>query len=80
MNIETLTTFLGWCTFLNFLLLIFSTLICVLAADWVYRAHSKWFSISRDSFNITIYAFIAFYKTLIIVFNIIPYLALSIIK
>ena len=80
MNIETLTAFFGWCTFLNVLLLIFWSLICVFAADWVYRAHSKWFSISRESFNITIYAFVGFHKILIIVFNIIPYLALSIIR
>ena len=79
MDIQTLTAFFMWCTILNFALLVFSSLICVCAGDWVYRIHSKWFSISRETFNVAIYSFIGLYKILVFVFNLIPYVALLIV-
>ena len=79
MDIQTLTTFFMWCTILNVALLLLSSLMCICAADWAYRIHSKLFSISRETFNVVIYSFIALYKLLVIVFILIPYVALSII-
>ena len=79
MDIETLTTFFMWCTILNVGLLVLSSLICLCAGDWVYGMHSKWFSISRETFNVAIYSFLGLYKVLIFVFNLIPYIALLII-
>jgi len=79
MDIQTLTAFFMWCTILNFALLVLSSLICVCAGDWVYRIHSKWFSISRETFNVVIYSFIALYKLLVFVFILIPYIALLIV-
>ncbi len=79
MDIQTLTTFFMWCTILNFALLSLSSLFCLCAGDWAYRIHSKWFSISRETFNVAIYSFLALYKILIFVFNLIPYIALLIV-
>jgi len=79
MDIQTLTTFFMWCTILNVGLLILSSLICVCAADWAYRIHNKWFSISRETFNVAIYSFLGLYKIFVIVFNVIPYVALLIV-
>jgi len=79
MDIQTLTAFFMWCTILNFALLLLSSLICLCAGDWAYRIHSKWFSISRETFNVAIYSFLGLYKILIFVFNLIPYIALLII-
>jgi hypothetical protein len=79
MDIQTLTAFFMWCTILNIALLLLSLLFCLCAGDWVYRIHSKWFSISRETFNVAIYSFLALYKIFIFVFNLIPYLALSIV-
>ena len=79
MDIQTLTAFFMWCTILNFALLLLSSLMCICAGDWTYRMHNKLFSISRETFNVAIYSFIALYKLLVIVFNLIPYIALVII-
>jgi len=79
MDIQTLTTFFMWCTILNVALLLLSSLMCICAADWAYRIHSKLFSISKETFNVVIYSFIALYKLLVIVFILIPYIALLII-
>ena len=80
MDTQTLTTFFMWCTILNVALLILSSLLCICARDWAYRIHSKLFSISRETFNVVIYSFIALYKLLVIVFILIPYIALLIIS
>ena len=79
MDIQTLTTFFMWCTILNVALLLLSSLLCICAADWAYSIHSKWFSISRETFNVAIYSFLGLYKVLVFVFNLIPYIALLLV-
>ena len=79
MDIDSIRAFFMWCTILNFALLSLSLLICICAGDWAYRIHSKWFSISRETFNVAIYSFLGLYKMLIFVFSLIPYIALLII-
>ena len=79
MDIAALKAFFMWCTIINFALLIFSSIMCTFVADWVYQIHGKWFSISRETFNVAIYSFIGLYKILIIVFNLVPWIALLII-
>ena len=77
MTISEIREILGWCTVINAGLMIFSYLfICAMRA-WVYRMHSKWLPISEEQFNGLIYGLFGFYKILIIVFNFVPYLAVS---
>jgi len=79
MNIETLIRFFMWCTILNVVLLAFSFSIFAFAGDFVYRMHSKWFSMPRETFNVVFYSFIGAYKLFVYVFNIVPWIALVII-
>ena len=79
MDIQTVTTFMMWCTILNFIFLCFSFLICVFAADLIYRIHSRWFPIQRETFNTLLYSFLGVFKLLFFFFNVIPYVVLLII-
>ncbi len=79
MDIQTLTRFFMWCTILNGSLLVLWTSMCILAPDWVYRLQSKWFPISRETFNVVIYSFLGLFKIIFLVFNAVPYVALVII-
>ncbi len=79
MDIVIVRAFFMWCTIMNGALLIFSSLICAFAGDWIYRMHSRWFTLSREAFNTVIYSFIGLYKIFFIVFNLVPYLALAIV-
>ncbi len=79
MDIQTLTDFFLWCTILNGGLLVFWTVICGFAPDLVYRLQAWWFPLPRQSFDVMIYGFLAAYKALFLVFNLVPYIALSII-
>ena len=79
MSIDTLREFLGWCSIINFSILMWWFAFIALAHDWVYRLHTRWFSLSVERFDAIHYAGMAFYKLLWFVFNMVPYLALLII-
>ncbi len=80
MSIEMLTKFFMWCTILNMGLLMFSFLILAFAGTFVYRIHSKWFPMPRETFSVVLYSFIGIYKILVFVFNIVPWVVLAIIR
>jgi hypothetical protein len=71
-----LLSVLGWCTLINWLLLLVWWGFLALAGDRVYGLHGKWFRLSRQAFDATHYAGMALFKILIIVLNLVPYLAL----
>ena len=45
----------------------------------VCRMHGKLFAISEENVAMATYAYLGIYKILLLVFNIVPYIALSII-
>jgi len=79
MDIQTLTAFFMWCSIINVSLLTLSAAMFMLAPDFVYRMQSRFFPISRENFNVVFYAFLGLYKIIILVFNVVPYVALLII-
>lgn len=79
MTVDILLGVLGWSAVINIGLLLWWFLWILFAHDFVYRIHSKWFKIPVEKFDAIHYAGMAFYKITIIVFNIVPYLALRII-
>lgn len=80
MTIEIMQQFLGWCSIINMGLLLWWLLIITLAHDWVYQLHGRWFKLSVDRFDSIHYAGMAFFKIAIFLFNIVPYLALTIME
>lgn len=79
MTIQILTSFFMWCTIINVALLVVSSLIMLALSDWIYGIHSKLFGISREAFDIIIYSFLGFFKVMVFVFNLVPWVALLII-
>ncbi len=80
MDIQMLTTFFMWCTLLNVGLLIILFIMLLFAGDFVYKMHSKYFSMTRESFNASLYLIIGLYKIAVFVFNLIPWIALLIMR
>ncbi len=68
-----------WCTIMNGALLVFWATACMLAPGLVYRTHTKWFPIPRETFNVVIYSFLGLFKIVFLVFNVVPYVALLIV-
>ena len=79
MDIQTLTTFFMWCTIINGAMFVLWATICMFAPDLVYRTQSKFFPIPRETFNVIIYSFLGLFKIFVLLFNVVPYVALLII-
>ena len=79
MDAQTVRDFFMWCTIINGALLLLTFVICASAGDLIYRVHSKWFAIPRQTFNGVIYSFLGLYKVLFLVFNLAPFVALLIV-
>jgi len=79
MTTEIIRDVLAWCTVINLGLLVWWLLFFTLAHDWTYRFHCKWFNLSIDRFDEIHYMGMAFFKISIILFNLVPYLALRIV-
>ena len=80
MDIQAMTRVFMWCTIMNGSLLVLWSLMCMLAPDLVYRTQSKWFSIPRETFNVVIYSVLGLFKIVFLVFNVVPYVALLIVR
>ena len=78
-TIDIFTTILGWSIIINFGLLLWWSVLIRFSHDFIYRIHSKWIKIPVETFDAIHYASLGFYKLLIIVFIVIPYLVLKII-
>ncbi|REJ79380.1 MAG: hypothetical protein DWQ47_01170 [Acidobacteria bacterium] len=76
MNIETLTTFLGWCTLINFSLLIVATISLVVFKELVTNVHAKLFGISDENLHREYFQYLANFKILVLVFNFVPWVVL----
>lgn len=80
MDQSTLQTFFGWCTVLNIGLLMLTSLMLLALNNRVYRIHSKWFPMPRETYNAIVYSFLGLYKLLIWVFALVPWLTLLILN
>jgi hypothetical protein len=78
MTIEMIREVLLWCSIINIGIFIVSFLLFRFAHDWLYRSRGKWYNLSEEKFDTIYYAMMAFYKTCMIFFNIVPYVALRI--
>ncbi len=79
MTIEIVRKVLAWCAVMNIGLLVWWFIFIVLAHDWTYRLHTKWFKISVETFDSIHYAGLALFKIGTFLFILIPYFALHIV-
>ncbi len=79
MNTETLLTFLGWCTVINYGFLLLWVLLVGLARNWIYDIHCNWISVSREQFNGIHYFLLGWYKLNIFLFLLVPYIVLRLL-
>jgi hypothetical protein len=80
MDLQVIQTFFMWCTILDGILLVLTGIILTFAGNAVYRIQSRWYPISRDAFNVVIYSFIGLFKLFFIVFNLVPFIVLLIMR
>lgn len=77
MDINTLTEFLGYCSIINVAMLLFTAFMLVGLRKWIVPIHSKLLKLDETELNKAYLNFLSRYKALVIVFNIVPYIALK---
>jgi len=78
-TIETTIEFLGWCSIINIGMLILSAIFIIILKDTAIKIHTKMFDLDKVYLQQSYFKYLAQYKIIIIVFNIVPYFALKII-
>lgn len=76
MNITTLRNFLLWCSAINYTILIVWFLLFIMAHEFLYRLHSKWFHLSEGQFDSIHYGGMAIFKIGVLLLNVVPLIAL----
>jgi len=77
LTIETITTFLGWCAILNIGVFILSCIMLTTSRNFISGIHQKMFGLDQAFLVQTYIHYLAHYKIVIIVFNIVPYIVLK---
>jgi len=79
MTVELLKQFLLWCLLFNYGVLLLWAGFWIFGREFIYRLHSRWFDIPRDRFDSIHYLSMAVFKILILVFHLVPLLALCLL-
>ena len=80
MTLEITRKALVWCTVINYAILLVWFLFFVLVHDRIYLLHSRWFRLSVEQFDMLHYAGMSIFKIGILLFNLVPYIALHIVR
>jgi Family of unknown function (DUF6868) len=76
-TIDTFTDFLGWCSVINIGILFFSAIFLLMLKEPISRLHSKFFEVNQADLRSIYFQYLGNYKIAIIIFNLVPYIALK---
>lgn len=79
MAIADVSQVLLYCLAVNYGVLILWFAMFSLAHDFVYRLHSRWFTLSLATFDAIHYGSMAFYKVAVFLFVLAPWVALRLL-
>lgn len=80
MDMQLLGQVLGWSLALNYLILLIWFLVFIYARTWMKSLHGRWFNLDDQTFDAIHYAAMAVYKIFIMVFNLVPFIVLSVLS
>ena len=77
-SIEFLTQLLAWSALINIGVLLFATVMIVLLRDTVTKIHARMFGLDEKDIAREYFRYLANYKIAILVFSLVPYLAIRV--
>ncbi len=77
-SIQTLATFFGWCTVINIVFIVIVFALSNFLHDFIGRVMAKIFGVSEQAAKETLLRVLMQYRVAVIVFNLVPYIALKI--
>ena len=72
--------FLGWCSVINISILCFTTFMIFSLKAPISKIHSKMFGVKQENLLPLYFNYLGNYKICIIVFNLVPYIALRVMS
>ena len=78
MTTTVLRDVLIWSLVFNYAILMVWFGVLTLAHDWVYRLHTRWFALSRETFDAIHYGGMSVYKIGVLLLNVAPLVAVLI--
>ncbi|MGW8369579.1 MAG: DUF6868 family protein [Gammaproteobacteria bacterium] len=78
MSLESITEFFGWTAVLNIAILFVSTIGLTTLRGFAIRIQGRMFGLDPDDLSRAYFQYVAQYKIAVIVFSLVPYLALKI--
>lgn len=79
MTLETLTAVFAWMTTYNLILLLFSSVMIMGFRKPIVQLHGRLTGLGEAELNSLYFRFLAYYKLGLILFNLVPYLALRMV-
>ncbi|MDY0233104.1 MAG: hypothetical protein RBS11_03635 [Sulfurimonas sp.] len=76
MDLILLQSFLLWCSLINISILLIWFAMFVVAYEFIYNLHNRWFKISYETFDSIHYGAMGFWKLTVFFFNLVPYIVL----
>ena len=76
MNLDQFTEFMAWATAINLGLFIITAVSVMAIGGPISKIHGRLFGLDPDGIRSTYYDYIAIYKIVVLVFFVVPYLAL----
>ena len=76
MDISTAKEILLYSLVINYAMITIWFLAFYFAHEWMYRLHSKWFSIKTETFDAIHYCGMAIYKIFVLILNVAPLIAI----
>lgn len=80
MTIEIVRGFFLWCSIINYAILLLWSLPVMFWRDGLHRLWGRWFRLSPEQFDVVNVGGITIYKIGILIFNIVPCVALYLVK
>jgi hypothetical protein len=80
MNINEVTTFLGWCSVINFFIYALSAVFILVFKNFTASLHSKITGVDISELPLLYFKYLGNYKIGIIIFNFVPYFALKVMN
>ena len=77
-SIETLTTFFGWCTVINFGLLFIGGLFWILIKEGASGFAATMFGVTKEEVKAAFFRGLMQYRAAIFILNLVPFIALKI--
>ncbi len=80
MSVEMARSILLWCTAINYAVLTIWFLVHVLAHGWLCGLWGRWFRLTEEQFDSMTFGVMALYKVGVLLFNLVPWVALYVAR